>query len=185
MEVRGAVPPEEAETMRRARIMRRVRGLVAATAVMAVAAVATAGPAAAHERWFTEETARTDWSFAASPLVLALLTAVVLVTLAWRAVAVRLPSPELSVLRPIGRLVPYLPRLLAVHLGVALLALAARGEFLSPALSLDDVPGSTFFALTEGAVGAWLISGVKVRQAAYVVIAFGPALFIGAVPWRC
>ena len=158
---------------------RIVRGSVV-TALTVASLLGAAGPASAHERWFTDDHHATDWSFAARPLALGSLAAVVLVTLGWRWLAARYRSPELPVLRPLGRLVPFLPRLLAVHLGIALLALAARGEFLSPALSLDDVPAGPLFAVLEGAVGAWLISGVHVRHAAYVVIAFGPALFVGA-----
>jgi hypothetical protein len=76
------------------------------------------------------------------------------------------------------RLVPYLPRLLAVHLGVALLALAARASSC-PGARARRRAGSTFSPRRRRR-RAWLISGVKVRQAAYVVIAFGPALFLGA-----
>ncbi len=146
------------------------------------AVLLTADPASAHERWFVDRHYATDWSFAARPLSLALLSVMVVVTLVWRKVAMALPSPELAVLRPLSRLTPYVPRLIGIHLGVALLALAARGYFLSPSLELHDVPGSSFAAVVEGAVGVWLIIGIRVRGAALAVIAMGPALFLGAGP---
>ncbi len=158
----------------------RARGVLTGAGTAAFALV-TATPAAAHERWFVEETPA-DWSFAARPLSLAAIAAVVLVTLAWRAAALRFRTPELPQLRPLGRLAPYIPRLLGIHLGVSLLALSARGEFLSPALPTEDVPLGVLFALLEAAVGVWLITGVQLRYAALVVVALGPALWLGAGP---
>ncbi len=160
----------------------RSRRTLAVVAITAALPVVTAPAAVAHERWFVDSTPGADWSFATSPLSLVALAAVVVVTLVWRAVAVRLRTPELAPLRPLGRLAPYIPRLLGIHLGVSLLALAARGEFLSPALPIGDVPVSPVFALLEAAVGVWLITGVQLRYAALVVIALGPALWLGAGP---
>lgn len=136
----------------------------------------------AHERWFTGESFPTDWGFAARPLTLLLVAGVVVVTVLWRAAALRLPTPELAPLRPLGRLVPYVPRLLSIHLGIALLALAARGELLMPGLSRQELPAGAALMVLEGAVGAWLISGVQVRGAAITVMSFGPPLLMGAGP---
>ncbi len=158
----------------------RVGGTPAVIALTTAFGLIGAAPASAHERWFVDETPAADWSFVAQPLALGALVAVVLVTISWRAVAVRFRTPELPPLRPFGRLVPYIPRLLGIHLGVSLLALAARAEFLSPALPIADVPGGPVLALLEGAVGVWLITGVQLRWAALVVIALGPALWGGA-----
>ena len=62
-------------------------------------------------------------------------------------------------LRPLGRLTPFIPRLLAIHLGVSLLAFSVTGAFLTPSLPLGDVPGgdlatnvahyATFYVLTS------------------------------------
>ena len=164
----------------RSRRRRRLAALGAGLGVLTVVAEAT--PASAHERWFVEHPPPADWSFAASPLVLALLAAVIGVTVAWRAVAARLRSPELPVLRPLGRLVPYVPRLLGIHLGVSLLALAARGELLSPALPVSRVPAGDLTVLVEGALGVWLLTGIRLRLPALLVVAMGPALWIGAGP---
>lgn len=135
-----------------------------------------------HETWFEESSAGHDWGFFLSPLPLALVAVMVVVTLAWRAVATRLPSPELRVLAPIGRLTPWIPRLLGIHLGVALLALAATGAFLTPAIDeLDSVVG-TALLLAEAGLGIWLVSGYRVRPAAAMVLTFGPVLAVVSSP---
>ena len=112
-----------------------------------------------HERWFVEPQQAGDWSFFFSPLPLVLTAAVVLVTVLWRVVALRFDRPELPFLAPLGRLVPWVPRLLGIHLGVALLALAAEGTFMTPAN--DDLHGVGGTALGEcanlAAVAAFLL----------------------------
>jgi hypothetical protein len=94
--------------------------------------LAVAAPASAHEKWFVPNPGSypTDWMFVLRPITFTLIVAVVLAALAWRYVAERfLPTPELRILGFVGRLVPYLPRLLAIHLGVSLLAAAVTGPF--------------------------------------------------------
>ncbi|WP_460459303.1 hypothetical protein [Angustibacter peucedani] len=135
-----------------------------------------------HERWFEESTPGGDWGFYLRALPLALTALVVVVTVAWRLAARRLPSPELRVLRRVGDLTPWVPRLLGIHLGVALLALAATGAFLTPAV--DDLHGAAkALLLLEAALGVWLVTGFRLRPAAVVVLLLGPALalFAGAM----
>ena len=74
---------------------------------LALPALAPALPT--HERWFVESQQAGDWSFFLSPLPLVLTGAVVAVTVLWRLVALRLDRPELPLLRPLGRLVPWIP----------------------------------------------------------------------------
>ena len=74
-----------------------------------------------------------------SPLPLVLTGAVVAVAILWRVLALRVDRPEPPFLAPLGRLVPWIPRVLGIHLGVALLALAATGAFMTPAN--DDLHG--------------------------------------------
>lgn len=138
----------------------------------------------AHERWFLEDPGAfpTDWSFVARPVTLALVAAAVVVTLVWRRVATRLPDPELPPLRALGGLAPYVPRLLAVHLGVSLLALAARGHFLTADLALSELPAGALVGLAEGALGVWLISGVCLRPAALLLVAIGPVALAATGP---
>ncbi len=105
------------------------------------------------------------------------------VTLAWRWVAFRLvPIPELGVLKPLARLTPYVPRLLAIHLGVSLLALAATGDFLAHSLALRSVPGGQAVGLLEAALGVWFITGVRLRPAAVALSLLGPLALLAGGP---
>lgn len=158
------------------------RRLGAAGAATAALIAAGAAPAAAHARWFGENTDGGDWSFFFSPLPLALTAVMVVVTVLWRAVARRLPRPELAVLRPLGRLAPFIPRLLAIHLGVSLLAFSVTGAFLTPSLPLSDVPGGDAAGVVEAAIGIWLITGVRLRAAALGVVLLGPPALLAAGP---
>ena len=162
--------------------MSRVGNALVTVLAAPVLVVLSAAPSAAHERWFVENTGGGDWGFAFSPLPLLLMSAVVVVTFAWRLVAHRLPSPELPPLRPLGRLAPYVPRLLAIHLGVALLALAVTGRFFSHSLETDQVPGGAAAGLLEAALGVWFITGVRLRPAAVILAALGPLALAAAGP---
>ncbi|MCL3861925.1 hypothetical protein [Actinotalea sp. K2] len=153
---------------------------VAAVGLSAV--VLTAGPASAHGKWFADHADGGDWGFFFSPLPLAVTVAVVVVTVLWRLVARRLPRPELAVLAPLGRLAPYIPRLLGIHLGVSLLAYSVTGGFLTPSLPLDEVPGGDFAGLVQGAVGIWLITGIRLRIPALGVVLLGPPALLAAGP---
>jgi uncharacterized membrane protein YphA (DoxX/SURF4 family) len=131
-----------------------------------------------HERWFVDSQPAGDWSFFLSPLPLALTAAVVALAVAWRLVALRFAGPELRVLAPLGRLVPWVPRLLGVHLGVALLALAATGAFITPSNDHLDGVGGNALLLVEGSLGVWLVTGYRLRPAAALVLGLGPALVL-------
>lgn len=135
-----------------------------------------------HERWFVESQEAGDWSFFFSPLPLVLTAAVVAVALVWRLVALRVPCPELPFLAPLGRLVPWVPRLLGIHLGVALLALAATGAFITPSNDHLEGVGGNALLLVEGALGVWLVTGYRLRPAAALVLGLGPALALVAGP---
>jgi hypothetical protein len=135
----------------------------------------------AHETWFETSSTGPDWGFYLSALPLALTAVMLVVTLAWRLVALRIEGPELGLLKPLGRLVPWIPRLLGIHLGVAMLALAATGAFLVPSVEVHGGGGSALL-LVEGALGVWLISGYRVRPAAALVLALGPFLTAASHP---
>jgi len=158
---------------------------VALVAVTTVAIwTATAAPAQAHERWFVDNSDGGDWGFFFSPLPLALTAIVAVAAVAWRLVALRLPTPELKALRPLGRLAPWVPRLVAIHLGVTLLALAATGYLLAPSLPLDDLGAvaGPAVGLFEAALGIWFITGVKLRPAAAGLAILGPIALLAAGP---
>jgi hypothetical protein len=128
----------------------------------------------AHESWFTSDRPPYDWSFAAAVPSLLVIAAAVAAAGVWRAVARRVPRPELPMLEPVGRIAPWVPRLLAIHAGVSLLAQAARGTFLAPSLELpSDALGATV-QIAEGVLGVWLVSGFRVRGAAFAVALAGP-----------
>jgi hypothetical protein len=97
----------------------------------------------AHEKWFVDDPGvfHADWSFALTAASLLLIGSVVVVALAWHLVGGRLPRPELPFLQPLGRLAPWIPRLLGIHLGVSLLSLAVQDAYLAPNLSLAHVRG--------------------------------------------
>ena len=137
-----------------------------------------------HEAWFTAARPPYDWSFALEPPSLLLIGGALLVAVAWRLVGARLPKPELPFLAPLGRLSPWVPRLLAIHAGVSLLAQAARGTYLAPALELPESPVGSALAIAEGVLGVWLITGFRIRPAAALLVAAGPLgmPFYGVVP---
>ncbi|HEV8420170.1 MAG TPA: hypothetical protein VGR13_02300 [Actinomycetota bacterium] len=138
----------------------------------------------AHETWFTEARSPFDWSFTFQAATVGLIVTAVAVAVVWRLIALRAAKPEIGLLRPLGRLSPWIPRLLAVHAGVSLLAQAARGTYLSPALALPEGGFGTALAIVEGLAGVWLITGYRVRPAAMLLVAAGPLgmLRYGVVP---
>jgi hypothetical protein len=127
-----------------------------------------------HEKWFTEARPPYDWSFAFEPATLLLIGGAVAVAVLWRLTASRLPAPEIGFLRPLGRLAPYVPRLLAIHAGVSLLAQAARGTYLAPSLDLPVSPWGSAVAIAEGVLGVWLVTGYRIRPAAWALVVSGP-----------
>lgn len=139
-----------------------------------------------HVKWYVDSPhdAPIDPRLLTEPTTIGLIAGAVATAAAWRVVASRLPTPELGFLRPLGRLAPWVPRLLGVHLGVSLLSLAVTNSYLAPHLPLDDVPGGALLALAQGVVGVWLITGVALRPAALAVVALGPlgVAFTGLLP---
>jgi hypothetical protein len=162
-------------------MMRRAGVITAAGAGL----VAMPAPALAHEKWFVPEPGSypTDWGFALRPVTLTLILAVVAVTVLWRYVAVRyLPTPELRILRRVGDLVPYVPRLLAIHLGVSLLAAAVSGHFLTHDLKVDDLAVGPAVLLVEGALGIWFITGIRLQAPAILLALTGPLALLVTGP---
>jgi len=138
----------------------------------------------AHARWFTTSEPAYDWSFALETLSLVMIVSAIVIAVAWRVVAPYLPRPELGFLSFLGRLGPWIPRLLAIHAGVSLLSLAARLEFLVPTLALPDTWYGIGLGILEGVVGVWLIAGWRVRAAAWLLVIAGPLgmLAYGVLP---
>jgi hypothetical protein len=137
-----------------------------------------------HESWFTEERPPFDASLLLDPWTLAGIVAVIGITVGWRWLAHRFRQPELGSLGGLGRLSPWVPRLLAVHAGVSLLAQAYAGTYLAPGLPLPAGFRGTLLALLEGLVGVWLTSGFRIRTGAGLLVLAGPLgmLAYGVVP---
>lgn len=144
--------------------------------------ISAAAPAAAHERWFVENTEGGDWGFFFSPVPLALAAAAVAATGLWRLIARRLPRPELPPLRRLGGLTPYAPHLLAAGIGLALVALAAMGKFASPSIELDRLPVAPAARAVEVALGLWLITGRWLRFASVGLLMLAVAVGLVAGP---
>ncbi len=160
--------------------MHLLRRTATVTATTVGAAVAVATPASAHEAWFVEhpEQYPLDPSALLSPLTVVGVVTAVVVAVLWRIAAARLPRPELVVLRPLERLVPWVPRLLALHLGLSLLALSLSGAVLDPGVEAPGGAAGVVVLLPQVVVGALLVLGIGVRVAALAVVAAGPVLVV-------
>lgn len=155
-----------------------------ATGVLVLSA---APPAAAHQEWFVND----PDSYPVDPVAL-LRPGVVLgigiaiaVTLAWRIAGARLPVPELAFVpaaRRLAGLVPWVPRFVAVHLGVSLLFLAAARTVLDPGIRVPEGVGGTVLLVPQALAGLLLIAGVLVRVAAVSIMLAGPVLVVLAGP---
>lgn len=131
-------------------------------------------PVFAHTTWFTDERPAYDVGFLTEPATLLLIASAVVLAWAWRRAARRLPVPEAPALTPLGRLAPWIPRILAIHAGVSLIAQAYGGTYLAPGLDLPTGPGGPLLAIVEGITGVWLVSGWNIRWAAALLAAAGP-----------
>ena len=132
------------------------------------------GPVLAHEKWFSDSHFPAGWSFLFEPETLGFILGAVVLAVVWRWVAQRVNPPELPFLVPLGRLAPWIPRLLAIHAGVSLLAQVVRGTYLAPNLALPGGSFGTAMAILEGLIGVWLITGVEVRWPAVLLVLAGP-----------
>jgi hypothetical protein len=131
------------------------------------------GPALpfAHETWFDSGVHATDWAFAAEKLTLALLAAAVLLTALVRVVAARRPGVDVPSL---GRLVPYMPFALRLHLAVSLIGLLSLGVFLSPAMDLQADPVGILLGAVMVLVALSMATGRHAREGALLLLAAGP-----------
>ncbi|MDT7543986.1 MAG: hypothetical protein QOE99_96 [Actinomycetota bacterium] len=132
-----------------------------------------------HETWFVHhpEDFPVRWEELRRPSVLIGLALVVVVTVSWRLAARRMPTPELPQLRGLARFVPWVPRLLAIHLGASLLLLAFDRAVLDPSVIVPNDPAHTLLLLPEVLAGLLLLTGYAVPFAASLVILAGPVLW--------
>lgn len=134
----------------------------------------------AHATWFTDAQPGFDLAFATSPVSVIVLASAITVALVWRrGASLLLRRPEIPWLRGVGRLGPWIPRILAAHAGVSLLALAASRAYLTPSLTLPLTWWGLLLTLLEAVVGIWLVLGRRVRPAAWLLVIAGPLGMLG------
>ena len=125
----------------------------------------------AHETWFENGVYPTDWGFAAEKLTVALLAAAVLATLLVRVVARRRPGVDVPVL---GRLAPFMPFAVRLHLAVSMVGLLSLGYYLSPAMDLQADAAGILLGATMAVVAITMATGWNARYGAALLIAAGP-----------
>src|SRR5215207_6408710 len=125
----------------------------------------------AHETWFGPDAFPTDWAFAAQTLTLVLLGAAVALTLVVRLIARAAPGVDIPWL---GRMAPFMPFAIRIHLAVSLIGLLSLGFYLSPAMDLQaDATGILLGAvMAVSAIG--MATGFHARWAAGLLLAAGP-----------
>ena len=127
--------------------------------------------ALAHELWFVEDVPPRDWSFAVEPLTLVLLALALAATLAVRALA--RVGPGLDLRFP-GRLAPWMPFAVRIHLAVALVGLLSAGYYLAPTMELGKTVGGVLLGAVMAVAAVLLATGWRVRLGALLLVAAGP-----------
>jgi hypothetical protein len=125
----------------------------------------------AHELWFETREFPSDWGFVTESLTLALLAAAVVVTAIVRILGRVSPGIDVPFL---GRMAPWMPFAVRMHLAVSLVGLLSLGVYLSPAMDLQaDVAGIALGAVMI-VVAIGMATGWHAREAAWLLIAAGP-----------
>jgi hypothetical protein len=125
----------------------------------------------AHETWFDHGVYPTDWGFTAEPLTLAFLVAALLLTIAVRLVARIFPGVDVPAL---GRLAPFMPFAIRLHLAVSTLGLLSLGFYLSPAMDLKANPTGVLVGAVMAVVAITMATGWRARWGAALLIVAGP-----------
>ena len=125
----------------------------------------------AHETWFEAGHRALDWSFAGETATLLLLAGALIVTLAVRALSHVWDGIDVPFL---GRLAPWMPFAVRMHLAVSLIGLLSLGVYLSPAMDLEaNLPG-ILLGINMAVVAILMATGWHTREAAWLLIALGP-----------
>jgi hypothetical protein len=128
-------------------------------------------PLFAHETWFTDGEFPSDWVFASEIATLALLAGAIGVTGLVRLLARRWPGVDIPA---VGRLAPYMPFAIRIHLAVSLVGLLSLGYYLSPAMDLQADLASIALGAVMAIVAIAMVAGWHARGAALLLIAAGP-----------
>jgi hypothetical protein len=134
----------------------------------------------AHETWFDHGVYPTDWGFAAETLTLALLAGAVVVTALVRVVARFWPGVDVPA---IGRLAPFMPFAIRLHLAVSMVGLLSLGFYLSPAMDLQADLAGILLGATMAVVAVTMATGWNARYGAALLIAAGPLGMIEFGVW--
>ena len=125
----------------------------------------------AHETWFDHGIYPTDWGFAAESLTLAFLAAAVIATVVVRVIARFWPGVDVPFL---GRLVPFMPFAIRIHLTVSMVGLLSLGFYLSPAMDLQANFAGILLGATMAVVAVTMATGWNARYGAALLVAAGP-----------
>jgi hypothetical protein len=117
----------------------------------------------AHETWFDHGVYPTDWGFTAEPLTLAFLAGALLLTIAVRLVARIFPGVDVPAL---GRLAPFMPFAIRLHLAVSTLGLLSLGFYLSPAMDLKADLTGVLLGAVMAVVAITMATGWRARWGA-------------------
>jgi hypothetical protein len=134
----------------------------------------------AHETWFDHGTYPTDWGFAAESLTLAILAAAVVLTLVVRLIARFWPGVDVPAL---GKLAPFMPFAIRLHLAVSMVGLLSLGFYLSPAMDLQADVAGILLGATMAVVAITMATGWNTRAGALLLIVAGPLGMIEFGVW--
>ena len=125
----------------------------------------------AHETWFQDGFRDLDWSFAGQTATLALLGVAVALTVAVRIISRFWNGIDIPWL---GRLAPWMPFAVRMHLAVSLVGLLSLGVYLSPAMDLENDLAGWILGIQMALVAIGMATGYRAREAAILLIALGP-----------
>ena len=125
----------------------------------------------AHELWFVDSVPEKDWSFLGETRTLVLLGAALALALAVRLVSRFWRGVDIDFL---GRLVPWLPFAVRMHLGVSLIGLLSGGYYLAPAMDLGHDVTGWVLGIVAATTAILLVVGWHVRWGAALLVLAGP-----------
>jgi hypothetical protein len=134
----------------------------------------------AHETWFDHGAYPTDWGFAAESLTLAILAAAVVLTVVVRLIARFWPGVDVPA---VGKLAPFMPFAIRLHLAVSMVGLLSLGFYLSPAMDLQADVAGILLGATMAVVAITMATGWNARAGALLLIAAGPLGMIEFGVW--
>lgn len=124
----------------------------------------------AHELWFVDSVPSRDWSFLWELRTLLLLGGALVLTLAVRLLAKLRDGVDVPFL---ARVVPWLPFVVRMHLGISLVGLLSGGFYLAPAMELNGLAG-WLLGLVMAVTAILLLVGWRVRWGAALLVVAGP-----------